>query len=168
MSSETGSSFDIADLFTEYEERLHRFAYHLSKDDHSAADLVQETFIKAMAHIWQLRTMNPHQRQAWLYKVLKNHFIDKQRAYQREQALYQRINDLTQENYDPLEKIAIDGALDRIPEQYQELLKMRYVLNLNSSEIGERLKIPPATVRSRLFMAMKWLRTHQSWFTSQN
>jgi RNA polymerase sigma-70 factor, ECF subfamily len=162
---EPESSFDIADMFSEYEARLHRYAYHLTKDDHAAADLVQETFIKAMTHIWQLRSMNLHQRQAWLYKVLKNLFLDRQRAHQRERALFQRLDDLTQATFEPGEKLSLEGAMDRIPETYREVLHLRYVQEMNSTEIGTHLDLPPATVRSRLHMAMKWLRTHQSWFT---
>ena len=35
---------------------------------------------------------------------------------------------------------------------------MRYVLDMNSTEIGDELGLPAATVRSRLHLAMKHMR----------
>ncbi len=163
-SPNTNQGLDIARLFDEYESRLHRYAHRLTRDDAAASDLVQETFVRAMSNMNQLQSMNPHQRQAWMYKVLKNRFLDQYRSRQREQALMQRLADLTEEPYDLATNLTVQGAMERVPEIYREVLHMRYALDMSSEQIGMKLGIPSATVRSRLHLAMKWLRTHQSWF----
>jgi RNA polymerase sigma-70 factor (ECF subfamily) len=56
------------------------------------------------------------------------------------------------------------GLFDHIPDRYQDLIEKRYVLGMNSTEIGRVLGVPPATVRSRLRHAIQWLREHQSEF----
>ena len=70
----------IEELYDELGPRLRRYATSLSRDGAMADDLLQETFIRATVHRALLRELNPHRRQAWLYRVLKNVFIDEQRA----------------------------------------------------------------------------------------
>jgi RNA polymerase sigma-70 factor (ECF subfamily) len=147
----------------EFETPLQRYALRLSGDEEQAKDLVQETFIKMMSNLHKLKVLNQYQRKAWMYRVLKNHYIDQVRAQNREQALLQRLSDITQEHSDPVISISLNTAFDRIPEQYRDVLNKRYVMGMNSEEIGKELGIPSATVRSRILQATKWLRTHQSW-----
>jgi len=135
-------------------------------DSEQASDLVQETFVKALTHLNQMQTLNPHQRQAWLYKVLRNHFLDQQRARQREQALLQMLADLTRvadlpEEAEASLELALEGSLERMPQIYREVLQRRYLLEMTSEQIGLELGLPAATVRSRLHLATQWLRSHR-------
>jgi RNA polymerase sigma-70 factor (ECF subfamily) len=50
--------------------------------------------------------------------------------------------------------------LDLVPERYRDVLYRRYLLGQTSEEISSAYGIPAATVRSRLYLARKWLRTH--------
>ena len=152
----------LADIYEEYEGRLRRYAMSLVQDSDRSDDLVQETFIRAMAHLELLGQLNRHQRQAWLFRVMKNRFIDEQRARQRRQDLAVR---LSQEAWFSVLTSADEMGQDlfeSIPERYRELLHQRYVLSMNSTEIGREMSIPAATVRSRLHLAIKWLRAHQA------
>jgi len=152
----------IADLYEEFETSLHRYAMSLARDPDRADDLVQETFIRAWAHLELLRQLSPHQRRAWLYRVLKNLFLDRERARQRRQALAEQLGRQAQYATYPSPAMMWQGLLDLVPERYRELLHQRYVLGMTSREIGRELGIPAATVRSRLHLAIKWLRAHQS------
>ncbi len=51
--------------------------------------------------------------------------------------------------------------LDGMSEKDQELLHQHFVLRMTSEEIGEELRIPAATVRARLYLAIKRLRKQQ-------
>lgn len=154
----------IDELYAEYDNRLHRYAMGLTRDSNRANDLVQETFIQALTHLELLRQLNRYQRRAWLYRVLKNRFIDQQRALQREQALLERLAKMIEIESSPFIDARLYGLFGRVPERYQDLLKKRYILGMTSNEIGNELGVPAATVRSRLRLAIKWLRTHQSEF----
>jgi RNA polymerase sigma-70 factor (ECF subfamily) len=154
----------IGDLYEEFEGRLRRYAMGLAHDPDRADDLVQETLIRAMSHLELLAQLKGHQRRAWLYRVLKNLFIDEQRARQRQQALVVQLIQENQEvSYLPTEMMS-PSVFELIPARYRELLHQRYVLGMNSTEIGHELGIPAATIRSRLHLAIKWLRAHQSEF----
>jgi RNA polymerase sigma-70 factor (ECF subfamily) len=154
----------IGDLYEEFESRLRRYAISLTHDSDRADDLVQETLIRAMAHLELLAQLKGYQRRAWLYRVLKNLFIDEERTRQRQQALVAQLTREHQEVcYSPPELMST-GVFELVPTRYRELVYQRYVLGVNSTEIGRELGIPAATVRSRLHLAIKWLRAHQSEF----
>ena len=160
----TCASMTIGDLYEEFEGRLRRYAMSLAHDSDRADDLVQETLIRAMAHLDLLAQLKDYQRRAWLYRVLKNLFIDEQRTRQRQQALLEQLTREDPEvSYSPPEMMS-PGVFELVPARYRELLHQRYVLGMNSTEISRELGIPAATIRSRLHLAIKWLRAHQSEF----
>jgi RNA polymerase sigma-70 factor (ECF subfamily) len=157
----SNAMLNIADLYEEFERGLSRYAGSLARDSDKANDLVSETFLQAMAHLPLLEQLNTYQRKAWLYRVLKNRFIDQRRAERRAQNLVERLAWMNE--------LAIPAALGQdvfaqVPAQYRELLHLHYVLEMTSEEIGLKLGVPAATVRSRLRLAIKWLRAHSSKF----
>ena len=151
----------IADLYEEFESGLSRYAGSLARDSDKANDLVSETFLQAMAHLTLLEQLNTYQRKAWLYRVLKNRFIDQRRAERRARLLVEQI---AQMNSLSTPAAFSQGVFAQVPAHYRELLHLRYVLEMTSQEIGLKLGVPAATVRSRLRLAIKWLRAHPSRF----
>ncbi len=152
----------LAELYDEYETMLRRYATRLADDADRADDLVQETFIRAMNHLELLELLNPYQRRAWLYRTLRNRFLDQEAARRRHDALVDLLGwDVAVSGVQPHEVIS-PNPFDLVPERYRELFKMRYVWGMTSSEIADQLGIPAATVRSRLYLALKKLRL-QAW-----
>lgn len=150
---------DIAELYEEYESALIAFALRLTHDSQWADDLVQDTIIRAMGHLPLLSQLKRHQRRAWLFRTLKNRYLDEKHAQERHDRLLQEAAS------DPTTALArgqrfdlAPNPFDLVPEQYQELVHLRYVMGMNSTEIGEEMGIPAATVRSRLHLAMKQVR----------
>jgi RNA polymerase sigma-70 factor (ECF subfamily) len=154
----------LADLYEAFEGELHRYAIRLVRDSDQADDLVQETFIRAMANLELLGQLNIHQRRAWLYRVLKNLFLDAQNRRRREQALMEQLTQEAQFASDPWTEMMSPDMFELVPERYRELLQKRYLLGMTSEEIGTELGIPAATIRSRLHLAIKRLRAKKSWF----
>jgi RNA polymerase sigma-70 factor (ECF subfamily) len=161
VSLEPDRSLTIDDLFVEYEASLQRYAFNLVHDLDRVDDLVQETMIRAMGNLWLLERMNPYQRRAWLYRVLKNLFIDEERIRIRQAKLIEYLPDREPvvDNHPDTE--IFRSIIDQAPEQYRELLRSHYSWGKSTGEIAAELGIPPATVRSRLFLARKWLREHK-------
>lgn len=148
----------LTDLYEEYELELHRYARRWTQDPHRIDDLVQETFIRAMGHLDLLGLLEPYQRRAWLYRTLKNLFLDDVSARQRQEALIEQMaQDAPLAGYLPQEVIW-PNPFDLVPEKYRDLVRKRYILGMTSQEIAEELGIPAATVRSRLHLAIKKLR----------
>ena len=153
----------LDDLYAAYEGRLRRYASGLAGDAMRADDLVQETFIRASAHLALLARLNVYQRQAWLYRTCKNLFLDEQRRHRRQETLVSRLGENVQSEYagPPSPGTLTQAVLDLAPDRYRDLLYEHYVLGKTSEEIARELKIPPATVRSRLHLAVVWLRRHR-------
>lgn len=151
----------IASLYTEYQDTLFGFALSLSHDEERSKDLVQETFTRALANISLLTELNSYQRKAWLYRVLKNRFIDEHRGHQRKLTILKQLS-RTIVTEAPIVGWQFSDLLCEVPEQYRDLLNKRYVLGMNSTEIGREFGVPPATVRSRLRLAINWIREHQT------
>ena len=151
----------IDDLFAEYEASLQRYAFTLVRDLDRVDDLVQETMIRAMGNLWILGQMNPWQRRAWLYRVLKNRFIDEERSRNRQSRLFEYLPEEEPAAEDSADNEITDLVLELAPEKYREIVKNHYLLGKSTAEIAGELGIPPATVRSRLFLARKWIREHR-------
>ena len=160
MEPSTSFELTIQDLYDLFEARLHRYAVNLARDHDRADDLVQETLIRAMGNLVLLQRLHPHQRQAWMYRVLKNLFIDEERRRDRQEALYKNLAWESELETAPATTMLARDMIDLVPERYRDVLLRRYILGQTSEEIGSAYGIPAATVRSRLYLARKWLRTH--------
>jgi len=152
----------LADLYEEYEEKLHGYALKLTRDPHAADDLVQETFIRVLGHLPLLEQLESYQRRSWLHQTLKNLFLDRQRSRQRETALIERFAQESESYAEPDEGPLETDLLSLASEQHRELLEKRYILGMTSREIGEELGIPAATIRSRLHLAIGKLRAQKA------
>lgn len=162
ISTSSRNDLILADLYDAYEGKMLKFAMILVGDPSHAEDLVQDTFLKAIPNLPLLTRLEPYQRLSWLRRVLKNHFIDQQRALQREQDMIQEIiqeTELFEEDDFP---ILTNELLALATEEERELLTQRYFQGLTSIQIGKKLGIPAATVRSRLHLARKKLRARQN------
>lgn len=152
----------LADLYDDYENKLHRFAMQLTRDALEADDLVQETFIRAMPHLELLKQLDEHQCRAWLSRTLKNLFLDNQQQVRRQEALVENLRQEMSLNDHAFSTDTDLNPFDFVPEQYREIVEKRYVLGMTSREIGQELGLPAATVRSRLHLAMQALRRKKS------
>src|SRR5687767_14908852 len=57
--------------------RVYRFALRLSRDPHAAADLTQDTFLRAWRHRGRLR--DPRAVRGWLFRIAANLWRDRLR-----------------------------------------------------------------------------------------
>ncbi len=156
------SDLTVTDLYQEFEAGLSRYAHSLTLDEDRSEDLVQMTFIRTMAHLEQLRPLNHYQRRAWLHRTLKNLFLDQLRSRRRERELAEQLLQQALIEAQTDASLALPyGLLEAAPEKYQDLLYRRFVLDMTSEEIGASVGVPAATIRSRLHLAIQWLRAHQ-------
>ena len=63
----------------------------LAHDSDRADDLVQETFMRAMANLQLLEMLNTYQVRSLLYRTLRNRFIDERRAMKHRHALFEQL-----------------------------------------------------------------------------
>lgn len=142
-------------------DQIYRIALGLSKDEDSAMDLVQDTYLKAWSAFEQFITGT--NMKAWLSKILYNTFINE--YHRRERIEMVDESKLVSDGSDPsvrfLENIMdeeIEVALKELPEEYRSVVVLVDIGELSYEEAGIVLNCPTGTIRSRLSRAREILR----------
>ncbi len=146
---------DLQDFVQEHERALHNFAMHLTKSEDETDDLLQDTWIKCIAHQQILGNMTVQKQRSWLFSVLKNRWLDILRHRKLERMVNSHVEPAPRVNYTP---IHLEAHMDKLPPLERDIVHHRFWLGNNSRQISEELGIPEGTVRWRLKMAMDKLR----------
>ncbi|WP_306216088.1 sigma-70 family RNA polymerase sigma factor [Actinoplanes sp. RD1] len=131
-------------------------------DAQRAEDIMQETLLRAWSHPNQ-RHADGRWSRAWLFTVAKRIFIDQLRAGAARPA---ELSDEHIEAHagtdDPIERtleaLEVRAALDSLPERLRITLVEIYFQERSVAEVAEILDVPPGTVKSRTFYALRALR----------
>jgi RNA polymerase sigma-70 factor (ECF subfamily) len=147
---------NISDLYEKLKDELVGWCGYMTNDRYEAEELVQEGFVRAMKNEELLRTMDAARQRAWIYQTIKHLFIDSTRKKKRE-SLTDEVPDTgeARQEYTEIEWIEL---INRLPKEEGKVFVLRYVEGLTSGQISEILKMPPGTVRSKLYDARKHLR----------
>ena len=139
--------------------RLRRFARALARNPQDADDLVQTTVERALLHAGQLRDGAP--LAAWLYGILRNAWIDEQRARERRGRLFTaaeaggQIADSAQAA--PAESLAVQDAVGRLPDEQRLAVALVLIEGLSYKEAAHVMEVPIGTLTSRLARAREAL-----------
>jgi RNA polymerase sigma-70 factor (ECF subfamily) len=141
-----------------YGDRLLKGAFFLCRNESEAQDLVQETLFQAIRGISSFR--GESQVYGWLYRILRNIYLNQRRRDWRWSALIRKrslpvLNDdpAAYSNNAPSADPGIDVAIRALPPKQREIIHLRYGEGFTIREIGEVLGVSPGTVKSRLFHA---------------
>jgi RNA polymerase sigma-70 factor (ECF subfamily) len=147
-------------LYAEHGGALLRHALHLASGDRQRAeDLVQETIVRAWRHPEALagRPARP-----WLFAVARNLAVDSYRARQaRPPETGQAALELVPSDDDAdrtLESWAVADALASLRPDHRRVIVETYYRGCSVAEAAATLGIPPGTVKSRTFYALKALK----------
>ena len=145
----------IEGLYSTYYKELLGWCKSMTQDTQQAEDLVQEAFLRAMDHSMLLENLRERQRRAWMYRTIKNLYIDKIRHTSFE-TVVEEIPEAAAET-DNFYKISYEQAILQLPKEEQELFVMQ-CQGYDSAELGRIFGIPAGTGRSKLSSARKKLR----------
>jgi RNA polymerase sigma-70 factor, ECF subfamily len=139
---------------------LRAVAATLCRNSSECDDLVQDTFERALRHLWGNDEPVRYLR-TWLVTILRNAFIDRVR---RERAISADVDDYPAPDPEPQPVWAhvttadVRAACAAIEEDLRAVFELHYLEGLRYREIAARLSIPENTVASRLFRARKAVR----------
>ena len=152
---------EIEEAFAAYQDAMVKAMTFFSGDEEAARDGVSQAFARALVNRPMLEAMPDPAMKAWLYATARNAVIDIKRreirlvrfAYENEEA------DLPDQRADdPVTRAAMESLLEKLPEPLRIPVELKYYKGMNAAEIGETMKLPSATVRTRLRAALKQLR----------
>jgi RNA polymerase sigma-70 factor, ECF subfamily len=149
---------------------LHRYGVRLTGNSSDADDLVQETYLKAY-RFWETYDQGSNVR-AWLFKILKNSFINSYRkglqvpkmvdynevtmpisTFRVETDANNRQDSLYLNHFDD----EVSGAVSELPDDYRTVIILCDIEGLTYLEIARFVECPIGTVRSRLHRGRKML-----------
>ncbi len=153
-------------------DALYTFAYHLTYNEDDANDLVQDTYLKAYRFIDNY--IEGTNAKAWLFKILKNAFINQYRKrtkqptrvdyeevinfHEEEDSNYSSYMDMREEMFQAMMGDEVTNAINALPVDFRVVLLLCDIEGFTYEEIAKIVDIPIGTVRSRLHRARNMLK----------
>jgi RNA polymerase sigma factor (sigma-70 family) len=151
---------------------MYNFGYRLTLDADDAKDLVQDTYLKAYRFIDSFQKGT--NAKAWLFRILKNSFINDYRKKSKEpnKVDYQEVEtyynsedvdrqitpDLRVESLKDMIGDEISNALNSLDVDFRTVIILCDLEGFKYEEMAKILDIPIGTVRSRLHRARQLLK----------
>jgi RNA polymerase sigma factor (sigma-70 family) len=167
---EKNSIFDTE--FMPHIDSMYNFAYRLTFDEDDAKDLVQDTYLKAFRFINSFEQGT--NAKAWLFRILKNSFINDYRKksklpakidYQEVETYYNSddvdygiTTDLRVDAVKDMLGDEISNALNSLAVDFRTVIILCDLEGFTYEEMAKILDIPIGTVRSRLHRARNLLK----------
>ena len=157
-----GAAWEV--LVRSHQEPVFRLAYLLLGDADEAEDATQETFIRAYRSLERFDLARP--LRPWLLSIAANLARNRRRSMGRYFAALQRLlvsepgsrASIEEKSFQNLEAQLLWQALRRLGQTDQQVVYLRYFLNMSIEETAETMHIAQGTVKSRLHRAMDRLR----------
>ena len=151
-------------LTQRHQDAVFRFAYLLLGDADDADDVAQETFIRAFYALDRFDAERP--LRPWLLQIAKNLAYNRRRSFQRYLAVVGRWLQVAPSSAAPAEEHTAQQeesallwqAICRLNASDQEVIYLRYFLDLSVAETAMALNRAEGTVKSRLSRALDRLR----------
>ena len=158
--------------FMPHVDSMYNFAYKLTFDEDEAKDLAQDTYMKAFRFINSF--LEGTNAKAWLYRILKNSFINdyRKKSKQPSKVDYQEVEqyynsedtvsdatvDLRVESTKDMIGDEITNALNSLAVDFRTVIILCDLEGFTYEEMAKILDIPIGTVRSRLHRARNLMR----------
>jgi RNA polymerase sigma-70 factor (ECF subfamily) len=156
-----------------FREQLFKTALRLTRNSEDAEDLLQETYLKAYRHYASFQPGT--NLKAWLFKILKNTFINEYRRRKQippqvdfsdleetfESVLANKNSAANRTPEDELVESSLDSEVKRslveLPHNYKVVVLLADIEGYSYKEIADILAIPVGTVMSRLYRGRRLL-----------
>lgn len=140
-----------------YEDVMYRTAFAYLKNEHDAVEAVQEATYRSFKKIHTLQ--EPRYVGTWLVRILLNVCHDMHKKKSRME-LRETVD--VERHYLDTSNLEVTEAISQLPHEQQQLIYLKYFLDLKNADIASAQKIPEGTVKSRLHTALRKLRHYFS------
>lgn len=149
-------------LFGEYSDVVYRFCLYKTSDKQIAHDLTQDTFMR----LWKAMQSgkNIEKPKQYIYQIARNLVID---HYKKAKDV--SLDNLQESGYDPkdtgvgtdfmAEVSILRQAIDKLEEDYREVIYMRFIEGMGIEDIAEAMNISANLVSVRINRGKKKLQT---------
>ena len=166
-----GNKSAISTLIEKYNRRVRDYIRMMVGDADVAADIAQETFIKAVKVIDEGRYTDSGKFQSWILRIAHNKALDYFRAQKNNNSVSEssagynvlgtmKYADRSVEDSMISEQISADvrALVELLPDEQREVVKLRYYSDLSFKEIAEQTGVSINTALGRMRYALINLR----------
>ena len=150
-------------LVERHSRAVFRLAYRLTRNEHDADDVVQETFLRAYKHLPTFDARSSFG--TWLHRIATNSAFDllRKRQHERSESLEADRDPVAPPIHDSiLTRVGVTGALQRGMKELSENERIAFVLRhyegMSIEEIGQFLGTEANATKNTIFRAVKKLR----------
>ncbi|HEV8374953.1 MAG TPA: sigma-70 family RNA polymerase sigma factor [Candidatus Polarisedimenticolia bacterium] len=152
---------------------LRSVALRLTRNERDAEDLVQDTYLRAFRFFHRFEPGT--NIRAWLFRILKNQFLNRVQQAGAEAGdvdldeilvtggesafPHARAKNPEQEVMDAVTASEVEDALTSLPSEYRGVVMLALVDEMSYRDISKALHIPMGTVMSRLHRGRKLLQS---------
>jgi RNA polymerase sigma-70 factor (ECF subfamily) len=169
-------------LFERYNNRIYTFIRQTVRDYEEAADLAQETFIRAWSSIRTLKSNEAFT--GWLYRIAVNLCRD---HFRKSSTSVESLEEMTEQNQggesilnrltslenpekdlvsQELEKL-VNSAIQSLPQEQRMPIILHHLEGMELDEIAKIMGVRPGTVMSRLARGREKLRRKLAWYVEK-
>ncbi|QQR83638.1 sigma-70 family RNA polymerase sigma factor [Candidatus Peregrinibacteria bacterium] len=162
LKAQSGDTQAFGALYDFFVKPVYRYLYYRVEQS-TAEDLTEETFLK----VWQYLPKYKFGKApfgAWIFKIAHNLMVD---FYRKNQVLDELTEDFS-DQYDPqhpihitnlkIDQIRVQKAIQTLPPNYQEVIVLKYINELENDEISEIIGKSEGSIRIIQFRALKKLK----------
>ncbi|MBI4675011.1 MAG: sigma-70 family RNA polymerase sigma factor [Chloroflexi bacterium] len=150
-------------LFERYLSRGITVARRVGVDYETCQDVVTESFIKIWDHA---DAFQPRRGKfsSWFYTIVHNLAVDKLRRSRAHaeinfgatgEYMFPTPHDTPEDElFKKLDQIVVHAAMEQLPETQRQVIRLAYLEGVTRREIAQQLRLPLATVQSRMRTGM--------------
>lgn len=160
----------LDDLYSRHSRAVYGFVYYLLRDPAKAEEVTQEVFV----NVWQKATSYRAERGSfttWVMTMAHHKAIDELRRTQRHRSAMENLT-----RHAAIEGEAVEGtpyesaqraeaaeavqrALQSLPQEQRQAIVLAHYHGYTQSEIADRLEQPLGTIKTRMRLGLRKLRT---------
>lgn len=152
-------------LYDIYQPKIYRFIYLKVSNSEEAEDLTHQVFLSAWEHISRFVDQQVP-ISSWLYQIARNKVIDHYRTRRiqipledsPESALIAEHDDVGARVQESMDKELVRKHLQRLPQDYQDIIIMKFVEDLSNTEIAAATGKNAGALRVLQHRALKQLK----------
>jgi len=158
------SEHAFAEIFRMYHPCLCNYAFKILQDEDDAKEVAQQTLIA----LWEKRTdaLEIKSLSSFLFRSAHNNCLNrfkhskvKDKYLTEERYLFEgNFYESFENTYDPEHLKQIKDAIEELPAKNRDVFKMRYIDNLKTKDVAEKMNISSRTVETHVSNALKLLR----------
>ena len=158
--AQRGDEQAFGELYEIWAAKVYRFVFSKVKSVPIAEDITADMFLKAWQKLHQYKPRTGISFSSWLYAIARNGVVDYYRLNQRSEISFEDLPEMADLEGEELyrEKSEIEQALKNLPEEYEKVLRLRFVEQLPIARVAQIMKKKEDNIRALTSRALKKLK----------